>query len=148
MIDIDEITHELVIEEVTTNVVVDGDTVSIVQVVTHETVVVEEVGATIEILEQVTTVSPTEEVISVVSVGIPGPQGPQGPPGVGEDIDYVHIQAVPASTWTIDHPLGFYPNVTVVDSLNRKCFGEVTYPSTTQVVVVFSAMFSGRAFLS
>lgn len=63
-------------------------------------------------------------------------------------IAYLHNQAVAATTWTINHPLSFQPNVTVVDSAGDQVEGDVSYPSATQVVVRFSAAFAGSAYLS
>src|SRR5213075_3591459 len=42
---------------------------------------------------------------------------------------YRHIQTVPAAMWTIVHNLGFYPNVSVVDSSGREVVGEINYTS-------------------
>lgn len=61
---------------------------------------------------------------------------------------HVHTQAVASSTWTINHTLDGKPSVTIVDSANTVVFGEVQYVSNSQVVVVFSAPFSGFAFLT
>jgi hypothetical protein len=61
---------------------------------------------------------------------------------------HVHTQATPSTTWTINHSLGGYPSVSVVDSARTVVFGEVTYQSTTQVVVNFSTAFSGYAYLT
>lgn len=61
---------------------------------------------------------------------------------------YVFVQAVPASTWTINHLLGYKPNVTVVDSTERQVEGDVVYTSQNQVVITFSAAFAGEAYLS
>jgi hypothetical protein len=60
---------------------------------------------------------------------------------------YVHHQDVPEALWHIDHNLGGYPAVAVVDSANRVGFGEVTYISVNSLTVEFSAGFSGRAYL-
>lgn len=61
---------------------------------------------------------------------------------------YQHIQALPASVWTIDHPLDKYPSVTVTDSAGTMMIGLVEYPSRSQVVVTFNAGFSGHAELN
>ena len=60
---------------------------------------------------------------------------------------YVHQQDVPLEVWQIDHNLGGYPAVAVVDSANRVGFGEVTYIDVNRLTVAFSAGFSGRAYL-
>jgi hypothetical protein len=63
-------------------------------------------------------------------------------------VRHTHTQATPSNTWTINHALGGYPSVSVVDSARTVVFGEVTYQSTTQVVVNFSTAFSGYAYLT
>jgi hypothetical protein len=61
---------------------------------------------------------------------------------------YVHLQPSPSATWTINHTLGGFPSVTVVDSANTVVYGMVTYVSESQVVLTFSAPFSGSAYLT
>ena len=61
---------------------------------------------------------------------------------------YVHIQSVSASTWTITHNLGFFPAVSVVDSGGSVVEGDVSYISVNQVSIAFSSSFGGKAYLS
>lgn len=62
---------------------------------------------------------------------------------------YTHIQSSPSTTWTITHNLGYNPGgVSVVDSAGSKMYGDVTYVNTNQIVVNFSAGFSGKAYIS
>jgi len=61
---------------------------------------------------------------------------------------YVHAQAAPASVWTVNHSLGYYPGVSVVDSGGSVCLGDVQYTSVNSLVVNFAAAFSGSAYLS
>ena len=63
-------------------------------------------------------------------------------------LGYVFTQSTPATVWTINHDLGKYPAVNIVDSANDEVIGEVKYNSTSQVVLTFSAAFSGKAFLN
>jgi hypothetical protein len=64
------------------------------------------------------------------------------------ELAYAHTQGVSNATWTINHNLDFYPNVTVVDSAGTIVEGEIAYTSRNQVVLTFSAAFSGKAYLS
>lgn len=64
------------------------------------------------------------------------------------DLAYAHTQGTSSATWTINHNLDFYPNVTVVDSAGTIVEGEIAYTSRNQVVLTFSASFSGKAYLS
>jgi len=61
---------------------------------------------------------------------------------------HVHTQASVSNIWTINHSLGGRPSVTVVDSANTVVVGEVQYSSDLEVVVTFSAPFSGFAYLT
>jgi len=63
-------------------------------------------------------------------------------------IAFHYTQMVPNNTWTIQHNLNFYPNVTVVDSAGTNVEGEVRYPNANQLVVSFQSAFSGDAYLS
>ena len=80
--------------------------------------------------------------------GLQGPQGDPGEPGVGSDAHFEHLQTVASDSWLITHNLGKYPSVTVVDSAGDECEGNVNHISTSQVLISFSATFSGRAFLN
>jgi len=61
---------------------------------------------------------------------------------------HVHNQGTASDTWVINHTLGGYPSVTVVDTASTVVIGEVSYVSTSQVQVVFTAPFSGYAYLT
>jgi hypothetical protein len=61
---------------------------------------------------------------------------------------YTHNQMSSSSTWTINHNLGYFPSVTVVDNGNNVVIGDVSYISINQVSVSFSASFGGKAYLS
>ena len=68
------------------------------------------------------------------------------PSGTGQ---YKHTQGTPATTWTIDHNLGYEPGgVSVVDSSGTIVTGTVTYISVNQIVVSFTSAFGGKAYIS
>lgn len=116
-------------------VVYETDTVVLVDTPPADMVVVEQPAA--------------REVVEIVS---PGPQGPPGPPGQpgppGSDKSFTFTQGPASATWSITHGLGKFPAVTVVDSAGDEVEGAVKYPSADQVVVSFSAPFSGTAHLN
>lgn len=64
------------------------------------------------------------------------------------DGSFVYDQNTAQSIWIIDHTLNGYPSVTVVDTGGNEVYGNINYVSTTQVIVSFSAPFTGRAFLN
>lgn len=81
--------------------------------------------------------------------GPQGPIGPQGPPG-SSSAGYRHVQPTPASVWTINHGLGYWPGgIFVFDSAGSQWEGEVSFPDVDVVVIDFGvASFSGFAYVS
>ena len=71
--------------------------------------------------------------------------GTGGGPGTG-DLTYVHNQPTAASLWTINHGLGKFPSVSVVDSANNVVIGDVTYVTDHQVTISFGSSFGGKAY--
>jgi len=61
---------------------------------------------------------------------------------------FVFNQGVPASTWSVQHNLGKFPSITVIDSSNTVVTGEYTYVDTNNVTLKFSAGFAGKAYLN
>jgi hypothetical protein len=61
---------------------------------------------------------------------------------------YVHTQSSPASTWNIAHNLGRFPSVTVVDSAKSVITSDPQYLDNNNIRIVFSAPFSGYAYLN
>jgi len=94
----------------------------------------------------------TTYVNDVISITTPGGTTSFGTPGTTEvvvpDLAYAHTQGTASATWTINHNLDFYPNVTILDSAGTIVEGEIAYTSRNQVVLTFSAAFSGKAYLS
>lgn len=64
------------------------------------------------------------------------------------NVAYHHNQGISATTWTINHGLGWYPNVTVQDSSGKTVEGEITYTNANTLVLSFSNAFQGDAYLS
>lgn len=63
-------------------------------------------------------------------------------------VSYVHTQSVAASTWVVNHGLGFYPNVTVRDSSGTIYEGEISYTTLDSLTLTFAIPISGSAYLS
>ena len=87
------------------------------------------------------------EIIEVTEAS-PGPKGDPGAPGEAGTGSFVYEQEVPSSTWTINHNLGFFPGVTVVDSGGTDVVGSITYVDEDNLYVTFNAPFGGTAYLS
>jgi len=86
-------------------------------------------------------VPPANGYVVNVILGTPGSGGAQ-------TLGYTHVQSSPASVWTVNHTLTFEPNVSIVDSANDEVEGDVRHVSATQLVLTFTAAFSGKAYLS
>lgn len=110
----------------------------------------------------------------VVTTIVTGPQGPTGETGAGvaaggatgqilvkasstdfattwtdnQKINYTHGQTATSDTWTIDHNLGFNPNVTVKDNYGNVVEGYITYNNSNTLTIEFSTALSGYAYLS
>ncbi len=64
------------------------------------------------------------------------------------DKTFEFTQGVPATTWNIQHNLGKFPSVSVINNNNIIINGEVTYIDNNNVQLNFSAGFSGKAYLN
>ena len=105
---------------------------------------------TVNITEVTNTVTVTENGSStVVTVPVTNTvtaitQGPQGPPGGSA---FIYQQVLPATTWTINHNLGYKPSVELLDSGSQEIDGEVSHPSDNQTVVTLNPASAGLARL-
>lgn len=61
---------------------------------------------------------------------------------------YIHDQIVAAAEWTIQHDLGKYPAVSIVDTAGSVVMGSVEYISNNILTVYFTTGFSGKAYLN
>ena len=59
---------------------------------------------------------------------------------------FVFTQGIPATTWNIQHNLGKFPSVSVINNNNVIINGEVTYIDNNNVQLNFSAGFAGKAY--
>lgn len=110
---------------------------------------------TVTVVDEQVSVVTIPGTTTVITVGTQGPegiqgsqgeQGIQGPPGaLGSDANYVHVQNAPSTTWTVDHALGKYPAIQVIDSAGTVVMGDIEHVSLIQAILRFSAVFSGLA---
>ena len=86
--------------------------------------------------------------------GVPGQRGPKGDkgdkgdPGETPTIAFIYTQNAVSSTWTINHNLGFYPNVITQDSAGTTIEGNVEYLTLNSLRVLFTIALTGTAYLS
>lgn len=91
-------------------------------------------------------VSPPEDPwqLLILWSEITGPAGPPGPPGPA-GVTYTHTQATPSSSWSVEHGLGYYPSITVIDSDGRVVYADVQHTGVNNAVIIFPAPTTGTA---
>lgn len=62
--------------------------------------------------------------------------------------NYVHVQALQATTWAVIHNLGYRPVVTIKDTDGVTIEGVVNYINDNQLTITFSQAVAGTAYLS
>lgn len=67
---------------------------------------------------------------------------------VGASDSFRFTQSVPSSLWLITHNLGFFPNVSVVDSSGSSVEGDTKYIDANTVQISFIGAFAGEAYIS
>jgi hypothetical protein len=69
----------------------------------------------------------------------------QGPPGTVAA--YTHVQSSPATTWIINHNLGYKPDVTLYSSGGVVMYAEIVHASNNQTQIIFTIPTTGVARL-
>lgn len=64
------------------------------------------------------------------------------------DKTFEFTQAVPSATWTIQHNLGKFPSVSVVDTGNTMVISQIDYIDNNNLTITNSAQFAGKAYLN
>ena len=130
---------------------------------------------TVVVTKTKTATTVTDAAADVVTVSTPGKPGPPNTLTIGTVVAgdtaaasltgtapsqtlsltlplggrYKHTQGSAATTWTINHNLGYEPGgVSIVDSAGTIVLGTVTYSSVDQIVVSFTSAFAGKAYIS
>jgi len=81
------------------------------------------------------------KVLTSTGAGTVWDDAPQAP-------TFIFTQNLPSTTWNIQHNLGKFPSITVIDTGNTVVTGEYNYTSNTNVILTFSAAFAGKAYLN
>jgi hypothetical protein len=74
-------------------------------------------------------------------------QGPPGEAAIGVG-SFTHTQTVAASSWTVNHNLGYRPAIQALSVGGQEFWGEVLHVSTNQAVLYFDSPSSGLAICS
>lgn len=89
--------------------------------------------------EDVTVSRPVDVALIPQVIGF-GPRGPRGADGSDKHYEQTFTSA---ASVTVMHNLGKIPAVTVIDSANDEVVGDIQYINSNQLIVSFSAPFSG-----
>lgn len=65
-----------------------------------------------------------------------------------QDLNYTHYQDSASDTWVINHNLGKYPSVSIVDSAKEQVIADVRYVNLNTVELKFIGAFAGIAYLN
>lgn len=68
--------------------------------------------------------------------------------GIKGDSSYDFVQSIALDTWMINHNLGKYPSVVVVDSEMNNVVGEINYIDVNTLYIRFSEKLAGAAYLN
>ena len=68
--------------------------------------------------------------------------------GGGSDVNYTHNQSQPLNIWYVEHNLGKYPSVSIIDSAGSLVVGDVSYIDTNSLLITLAAGMSGKASLN
>ena len=61
---------------------------------------------------------------------------------------YYATGVVAASSWTINHNLGYNPSVTIIDSAGNLSFGKITYLTSLSLQIDFNQNVTGSGYFS
>jgi hypothetical protein len=91
--------------------------------------------------------------IIIASPGPQGPQGLQGEPGVFADIpvtifSFTWEQQTNEIVWTIQHNLGYRPNVSIIDYGRNNIEADISHVDVNELTITFTSATSGYAYLS
>lgn len=92
------------------------------------------------------TINPPAQTTTVLQVG-QGPAGPRGETGALSGV-YEHHQTNALDSWTVNHNLGYRPNVTILSVGGVAMLAEVQHLNTNQIMVYFDEPRTGLAVCS
>ena len=62
------------------------------------------------------------------------------------DKHFTFTQAIASTTWNVAHNLGKKPSIVIVDTVENELEGEVRHTDLNNLVIMFNAPFSGKAY--
>ena len=77
------------------------------------------------------------EVLSVTSTGLKW-----------QGRTFIFNQTVSTNTWVINHNLGAFPAIAVIDSVGNFVIGDIDYTNNVSLTLTFNTAFKGKAYLN
>lgn len=148
MVEVSIVTNEPDVE-ITESIVETSVVSSEIKVEITETVVevtIAPVTSTVDFVQPVVQVAivPVELTVEIGASGVPGATGPTGPAG-SATVPYTHTQGSAATSWTVNHNLGYNPVVSIFSTGGMEIIGEVLHTSINQTVLSFVEAIAGTA---
>ena len=109
----------------------------------NNAIVVSGSAAPITVVAAETALTVQQDTYSI-TVASPGSQGINGTQGGS----FTFTQTSPASSWTVVHGLGRYPNISYIDDLGFVWLGDVEHLDLNTAVLVFPSPRTGKAVCS
>ena len=78
----------------------------------------------------------------------PGFVNPDIDPSAGGDKNFVYTQLVASAVWNVQHNLDKLPSVSIVNDDNVQVFASVEYVDNNNLIITFTAPFSGKAYMN
>ena len=64
------------------------------------------------------------------------------------DKTHTHTQLTAQNVWYVNHALGKYPSVTVVDTGENVVIGDIQYLNANQLTITFASAVAGKAYVN
>jgi hypothetical protein len=90
----------------------------------------------------VSTTDPLDGQAVVFNAGA-GEYVPATPAG---DLTYVHVQGSASTSWAINHSLGKFPSITLVDGSGNEIEADISHTDDDHAVAAFAIAVSGKAY--
>lgn len=103
---------------------------------------------TIQPVVRAVTVAPAPTSLVVTAPGPQGTPGPTGPAGTPGGSQFLLNQVVPAATWLVQHNLGYFPHITLLDASGDVGFTDVHHTDINAAVLTFASPTTGKVIAS
>jgi hypothetical protein len=72
----------------------------------------------------------------------------KGNPGTPGGSQYTHTQSSAASTWNVNHNLGYFPHITIIMDDGTIVVADIDHLNNNSAVITFPTPYTGKAVCS